>query len=801
MILRELRLKNYRRFKEVYISDFPESVIAILGRNGIGKSSIFEAISWVLFGSTVFRTDKADVKRQGAAPEEPCEVDMVFSLRGNDYEVLREIRGKNNIVRASAWAYDNGTKKIVANSERGVSEHCQKILGMDWQTFQASVFSQQKDLDAFSQQTPAERQRIIRRLLAIDRIDMAITAIRRDKNDAQSEIRGVESAQKDIGKLREELRALREKKRILDEEERVLGERVARMKEGESEAKGEKEKWDKLERQFEKYSRHFALLGQEKGSIVQRKGEIESSLEEIGKLESELAGYEGKDGELRGLRMEQRNLQREQVKKAKRDGLEHNIQTCTKRIEGLKEDLAGLRRDLEAFETLDKRIEDHSEKLGRCSEEQEKALDTLGRVKGTIESIEREIEILSRQMHQIHTMGPDGRCPICMQTLGENYGKTERHLRGETKEKRETLTKLLEERDRFQAQVDQLNKDQQELLRSSEKLKEEEYHRGVILSQGREKEGHIREMREQCESYEKAIREIGEVDFDEDRYREIEKLMPELEHVEDRMIEIRAKVERKARFRRDLMGLEKRLEDLVESMDKKSRERDALGFDEGKYRVIKERLEKIRETRDRLYEERSSTRERRAKIRAEIAGKRREISHEKGLRDRIKLLQESVRYLDVLADIFVSFRMDLMGRMRPLLESRTSQLLSLISDGRYSVVELDEDYNIFIYDGNEKFKIQRFSGGEQDIFNLCLRIAVSQIVADRSGGEINFIALDEIFGSQDAERRENILRIFNGLSSQFRQIFLITHIEEMKDMMPVAWSVEEVSEGLSTVIT
>lgn len=180
-------------------------------------------------------------------------------------------------------------------------------------------------------------------------------------------------------------------------------------------------------------------------------------------------------------------------------------------------------------------------------------------------------------------------------------------------------------------------------------------------------------MREQHESYEKAIREIGEVDFDEDRSREIEKLKPELEHIEDRMIEIRAKVERRAQFRRDLMGVEKRLEVVVESMDGKLRERDALGFDEGK---------------------------------------RKEIAHEKSLRKRIKLLEESVQYLDVLADIFVSFRMDLMGRMRPLLESRTSQLLSLVSDGRYSVVELDEDYNIFIYDGNEKFKIQRFSGGE-----------------------------------------------------------------------------------------
>jgi exonuclease SbcC len=726
---------------------------------------------------------------------------MVFSLRDNDYEVLREIRGKNNIVRASAWAYENGARKIVANSERGVSEYCQRILGMDWQTFQASFFAQQKDLDAFSQQPPAERQRIIRRLLAIDRIDMAITAIRRDRTDAQSEIRGVESAQKDIDRLREEWRELRVQKKTLDAHERILGVRVAQIKERESEAKGEKARWDKLERQFQKYSRDLDLLGQETGSLMERRGEIELSLGDIGELERELARYEGKDEELRGLKEEQRHLQREQVKRAKRDGLEHNIGVCMKKIEELEEELAELTRDLEVFETLDQRVEDHSERMRRVSEEQEKVIDSLGRMKGTIESAEREIELLGHRLRQIHEMGPDGRCPICMQTLGDSYEETEKHLRGEVEEKRETVKKLSVERERLQAQADQVNKDQEDLSRASEKLKEEETRRGVFLSQAREREAQIRDMMKQRESYEKAMAEIGRVDFDEDRYREIEKLMPELEHIEDRMIEIRAKVERKPQYRRDLMDLEKRLEVVRGSMDKNSREREALGFDEGKHRAVKEGLEEMREARDRLIEDRSRIRERRAKTRAEIEGKRREIAHEKGLRERVELLQELVQYLDVLVEIFVSFRMDLMGRIRPLLESRTSQLLSLVTDGRYSVVELDEDYNIFIYDGNEKFRIQRFSGGEQDVFNLCLRIAISQIVADRSGGEINFIALDEIFGSQDVERRENILKIFNGLSSQFRQIFLITHIEEVKDMMPVVWSVEEVSEGLSTVIT
>jgi exonuclease SbcC len=588
-------------------------------------------------------------------------------------------------------------------------------------------------------------------------------------------------ALKDIDKLREEWRGLRQMKRMLDGEDRALGDKVARMREKESEAKGEKAKWDELEKRFEEYSRDLELLGQEKTSLTQRKGEIESLLEEIGGLEGELAAYAGKDEELRGLREEQRHLQREQVKKAKKDGLEHNIAACVEKTQGLEEEMAALRESLEAFGTLDRRVEDHAERLRVYSEEQGKAIDTLGHIKGAIQSAEGEIGILSHRLLQIHEMGPDGHCPICMQTLGENYENTEGHLREETEAKREMVKKLMEKRERFQDRVDELNRDREDLSKASEKLKGEEHHYGVLLSRAKEKEAQIKDRREERESYRKALGEIGEVDFDEDRYREIEKLIPELERIENRMIEIRAKAERKPQFRRDLAGVEERLAVVAESTGEKLGERNALGFDEGKYRVVKERLEEIREARDRLLEERSGIRERRAEYRAQVEGKRREIAHEKELRGRIKLLQESVRYLEVLADIFVSFRMDLMGRMRPLLESRTSQLLGLLSDGRYSIVELDEDYNIFIYDGNEKFKIQRFSGGEQDIFNLCLRIAISQIVADRSGGEVNFIALDEIFGSQDADRRENILRIFSGLSSQFRQIFLITHIEEMKD--------------------
>jgi len=73
-------------------------------------------------------------------------------------------------------------------------------------------------------------------------------------------------------------------------------------------------------------------------------------------------------------------------------------------------------------------------------------------------------------------------------------------------------------------------------------------------------------------------------------------------------------------------------------------------------------------------------------------------------------------------------------------------------------------------------------------------------VAERSGGkQVNFIVLDEIFGSQDEQRKELILKMLQHLSSQFRQVFVITHVEEIKDIMPVVISVQRKDRAESTV--
>ena len=100
------------------------------------------------------------------------------------------------------------------------------------------------------------------------------------------------------------------------------------------------------------------------------------------------------------------------------------------------------------------------------------------------------------------------------------------------------------------------------------------------------------------------------------------------------------------------------------------------------------------------------------------------------------------------------------------------------ADGRYTALEIDEAYDVVVLDeGEEKAVI---SGGEEDVANLVLRLSLSQMIAERAGYPLSLLVLDEVFGSLDVARRENVVRLLRRLEDRFEQVILITHLEEIR---------------------
>ena len=232
------------------------------------------------------------------------------------------------------------------------------------------------------------------------------------------------------------------------------------------------------------------------------------------------------------------------------------------------------------------------------------------------------------------------------------------------------------------------------------------------------------------------------------------------------------------------------------------REISALGFDEAAYEAAGERVdggrgaaEKLRDAREGLGGEWKDADYRIESARTEL----------KRLDDDRKLANEkaaAASRMDEMDGLFTEFFRSLTARARPMLEVEASDLVRELTDGRYERMEFDDNYRVKLLDRfDDSYAIERFSGGESDVASLSARVALSRIVASRGGNTLGFLVLDEVFGSLDAGRRNNVLLALERLKRSFGQIFIISHVAEVQEsaLVDEVWMLEEDEEGKSTV--
>lgn len=99
-----------------------------------------------------------------------------------------------------------------------------------------------------------------------------------------------------------------------------------------------------------------------------------------------------------------------------------------------------------------------------------------------------------------------------------------------------------------------------------------------------------------------------------------------------------------------------------------------------------------------------------------------------------------------------------------------------------------------------KYGVKDLSGGEKFLISLALSLGLSSVAQSRAGGiEIEAMFIDEGFGSLDPNSLREAVSILCGLSIGRNTIGIISHVEELRNVIPCGIKITKTPEGGSKI--
>jgi exonuclease SbcC len=782
--------------------EFPDGVIGIIGPNGVGKSTLIEAISWALYGNDAQRTSKEEVRWTGASPGEECSVLLEFEMDGDHYRVHREMRGKDLKMKVTL----DINNQLQADGDRAVTQVLAERLGMDYKAFFISVFARQKDLDALSILPPGERRQLILRMLDIDVLDRVISSIRKDRSGLENQVKaysdilldgeGKDRSEKmmaEIGEIDRVVVVHRNDLESVQAEKEKADEQIA-------EVKGKRDELASIEGEFHRMQRELAG----KRSYLQGLEDRKKS------MLAERSSLENLNGELKDLGEKSELLEKSIEEKETMEGARtshHEMVSIKHRLESLREQVSAIKEKIDRGEESIIIIGNPETSIPKVKGFLKEVEDSISRIRGRISELgaesrgeAKERDEIQAKWEDINRLGPESSCPTCERKLEDQHQFLMNKMAIEIEKFDENISKLAEERSKLEIELEKETIRKGALEKRLEKLRASQLDLTKVREGLRGYENKMTEHNDEISNLTSRLEEIGEVIFDEKAYEDVKRQIDELRIHARRYGEIRGRLERLPQLSEEIAGLDQTIADQKSYMENLAIDLKSLGYDGEKLASLREGYENLLASRNKLV----------ARI-SEIKGEIRVLDGKKEslesdlmmMKEKLQLKKEyeyRISSMTTLANLMGDFKSNLISRIVPTLSEISSSLFNEMTESKYGGMEIDKEYNVFIFDGGEKFRLERYSGGEGDLANLCLRLAISRTIADRSGSSVDFLILDEIFGSQDQTRKRNILSTLNRLSNKFKQIVLITHIDDVKEFMGNVIYVKEGEDGSSGLV-
>ncbi len=152
------------------------SLYLISGSTGAGKTMIFDAIVFALYGETSGGTRlPAMLRSLQAAADEPTYVKLCFACHDHIYEVTRNPRYERKALRGNKMVQQNPDaalcegEKVLASGYDEVSKVISAIIGLDCDQYRQTAMLAQGDFQRLLLAQTKEREQIFRHLFATQR--------------------------------------------------------------------------------------------------------------------------------------------------------------------------------------------------------------------------------------------------------------------------------------------------------------------------------------------------------------------------------------------------------------------------------------------------------------------------------------------------------------------------------------------------------------------------------------------------------------------------------------------------------
>jgi len=755
----------------------------------------------------------------------------------------------NGLLSPSALAHAVEWKPLTERTLRETQACIEETLRLDYETFVNASFFLQGKADQFTQQRPGDRKRILSSILGLEvwetyrrraaerrkRVEGEIAALDGRLHEIKLELDEEEDRKKRLAELETDLSRLAKaraaQESILENARKVTATIAEQSK-----------LVDTLGQQLESARRRLAEMEARRAERQEEKESYDQILARAEAIEAAFAEWQAQREELERweqvasqFREHEKSLLEPQNEiNAARARLEQEARTLQEQrgqVETARKQLGEASEELEEAKVHAQEAEQQLARRAELDAELDAARQRLAEAKAENPRLRDEMDELKERIDRL-TQAEGAHCPLCGQELspeerenliaslqaeGTELGdrfRTNRALLSESTELQMNLEKQIAglakaEHDlrahnqsiaRFTSQMEMLEKKIESWETSSApRLAEIEttLEAETFAPQAREQlavvEAELKEIGYDAAAHEAARRAEAQGRAAETDLRALEKaravLAPldrEISDLGDQIVNQRVEAERQQEVHEEAA---KALQTAQQGApDLYAAERELLDLQEGENRV---RLE-VGAARQKVLVLDD------LKIRwADLEENRDSLAHQAG---RYKQLERAFGKDGVPAL--------LIEQALPQIETKANEILERLSQGTMSVRfvtqaaykdkrrdDLRETLEIQISDNAGSRDYEMFSGGEAFRVNFAIRLALSEVLAQRAGARLQTLVIDEGFGSQDAQGRQRLIEAINLVRPDFAKILVITHIDELKDVFPARIEVEKTPRG------